>query len=53
MDSYGNVPEYRDAINPNLIPNSNLGMQANSQVCHECTKNDLRAKVETSNAHQQ
>lgn len=53
MDFHGNVPEYKDAINPNLIPNSNSFLNNNQQICHECAKTDLRAKVETSKAHNQ
>ena len=53
MDNNGNVPEYKDAINRNLIPNINSFTSNNQHVCHECTKTDLRAKVETNNAYNQ
>jgi hypothetical protein len=53
MDNNGNVPEYKDAINRNLIPNINSFTSNNQQICHECTKTDLRAKVETNNAYNQ
>jgi hypothetical protein len=52
MDSYGNIPEYKNAINTNLIPNSNTFMP-NSQTCHECAKVDLRSKVQNNNAYVQ
>jgi len=50
LDTNGDSDEYRSAINnrPSSIQYGN-----NQNACHECSKLDLRAKVETSQSYNQ
>lgn len=53
MDNYGNVDEFRDSIYSKPNHNSYSSLNSNQQTCHECSKLDLRAKVETNQAYNQ
>ncbi len=47
---YGNLPEYRTMINQGKVP-SYYQNAYQSQICHECTKSELRQKVEMNEAY--
>ncbi|CAF0985507.1 unnamed protein product [Brachionus calyciflorus] len=54
VDDYGNVLEFKDAINTRPHQTSTKDPSyLDSQVCHECAKLDLRTQVETSLAYNQ
>ena len=51
MDNEGNIPEYRNMLNSKQFDVHETQNDVEANVCHQCTKLDLRDKVEKSEAY--